>query len=60
MRLNLGPHRVHSLPGRDIADQKRACLNGQRHTKSVTKLHMDVGERVLLPAIDVYTPVIPY
>ena len=41
MRLNPGPHRFQSLPGRDIADQKRVCLDGKRHTGSVTKLHMD-------------------
>ena len=59
MRLNPGPDRFQSLPGRDIADQKCTCLNGQRHTGSVTKLHMDVRKRMLLPAVDAYTPVIP-
>ena len=59
MRLNPGSHRFQSLPGRDMADQKRARFDGQRHTGSVTKLHMDVRKRMLLPAIDAYTPVIP-
>ena len=41
-----------------MADQKRTRLDGKRHTGSVTKLHMDVRKRMLLPAVDAYTPVI--